>query len=1760
MMMLLLAALFGGLRAETKVVFAGDGVTDGAWGRSKGAVLAASARNLGDQNHHLGDSYVFTCAAWYQSQYPAAAINIQNRGIVGNTLDNLATRWQADVLDQSPDIISVLIGTEDVSQYISTGASGEFDIDSWTTKYRTMLTEARNANASVKLVLCAPFCGSKASYYAQRKPLLAQLAAKVEALATEFSGVYVPFDELFESEPSAGYFLWDGLTPSPVGYYEMFKMWVDKANNLVLGSTTPKTIGPSATQVSKGKRRVLYIGDSITDAGWGLAGGSALSVAQRDLTAIDHLLGHGYAMLCAAWYQSNYPEAEYEVLNRGISGNTLANLATRWQTDVLDQNPDVLSVLIGTNDIDQWLKGDRTAAFDYDAWETQYRSLLSQMLAKNPRVQLVLGAPFVGSRSSDYDLRKTMVATCASRVEEIASDMGAIYVPFDELFATLTENQPNTAYWIWDGIHPSPAGHFMMHQLWLEKAVGTVLADAKKEESTTLQRGGQFMDLLLPMEGSVAATESDWGTAAGTDSRGDWDGTLGRWKDNGIEDTEHSYWGGNIIKGTDGKYHIYVSGWPESTSKGHMAWSSASRVYHVTSDNVWGPYTYVSDIGAGHNSEIYKTGDHYVIYHIEPLGYYKSSTLGDTWESGEYVFDLRDRTLIAGENRETSLSNCTFAKREDGSFVMMDRGGGIWVSRDGLTDAWHQLTDASVYLTGGITNRGTLEDPVIWRDHLQYHMVVNDWQARYAYYYRSRDGLHWTKETGKAYTGQDPFAKHGDGTVERWHKYERPRVYQDEQGRAIRMNFAVIDCVKQCDLGSDTHSSKNINMPMTRQLLMEVVDNAVITPSTTSIRVLVKSEDGFNPSTDLNLSTLRFGSHDKVNYGNGFTYASSVAQGNDLVITFTGEAGESGITADEWAPKLLGQKTDGTVAFGYAKLPYVDYQPAMLSAVVPTIAADGTVQSISITNYGQAAAKATTVRVYNQSGTTLLAHGTTSALAAYSSEAVTLTKDAAAAAGYKSIQVRFYDGETLLNTENIPLTSILAAQTALQAKIDEANELYGDASLTNGKDALNQAIDAATPIAKCYDAATIEAQTTALAAAINTFKFANASPTNGLEITIDNPAMDDLTGWTLLRKDADATPGWKLNAKGTSYNGFDGTFLEYWVSQSNALGYANRASQTLTDMPAGRYRLRAKVIATRQNSTDAVTGVALYANSQRATCATDMDGTPQEFMVELTMTEAGSLEIGIDVAATTTANWVAWDNVSLKYFGTQDGDIVEDQPEPLSFDQQKVYRIKWNTNKYSKVYWRSPKYNTAGDAALHRTANRDEAAQFIIRSVAGAEGQFYLYDVVSHTFVVPSANASNGTAWTTSATTLGKTVITAADDCYSINSTAGGCANAYANDNNDGDVKNYTGGSQWLIEEAGENTATIGVNPQAVYRISHLNTKRNRYLASEPSAEGYLLTTNTDADKGDYALLPVSGRQGYYYIYNKEGYFVTPVAGNWTLSKTTPAEVKVTLNIDNMDAIPTTSVTFLLGEAMQYANPQNANGTELVKNYANKPLDKGNNWTLEPVAGGEAVLPLTQLGTAIPSVIRSAAAANVTLSYKATVGDAGFGTLVVPFRADVSGDVEAWQLTDVNAADAIVGELLSVIEANKPVLLKNAGTLELSGKAVSDDNLTNGLLTGVYATTQTVADSYVLQQQGDMVAFYRVVSGSEPTVQPFRAYLTAPATARQLTFAFGETTRVSTLDSIERRGANIVYDLTGRRVTIPARGFYIVNGKKVMVK
>lgn len=516
----------------------------------------------------------------------------------------------------------------------------------------------------------------------------------------------------------------------------------------------------------------------------------------------------------------------------------------------------------------------------------------------------------------------------------------------------------------------------------------------RPKEWDQLVDGARFMDRFLPMQGRVLSSDT-WGAA----------GVRPRYIDNGIEDRIWSYWGGNIRKGDDGKYHLFVCGWLECSPKGHMEWSN-SYVFHTVSDNLTGPFKPVSIIGKGHNPEIFRAKDgRYVIYTIK--GRYVSDDLNGKWEYGKFDFNPRDRRIIEG------LSNLSFARREDGSYVMVCRGGGIWISRDGLSE-YCQLTDKRIYPDVD----GRFEDPVIWRDNVQYHMIVNDWLGRIAFYLRSKNGVEWVVDPGEAY--MPGIAVHEDGRVEDWFKYERIKMYQDEHGRAIQANFAVIDTLKHDDKPFDNHSSKNIGIPLNPGLLLTILDEKPITARTRTIRLKIQAEEGFNPQTDIDINSLRFGASAEVNYGRGSQVLKTENDGKDLIVTFDGKG--SGITKDEFAPKLIGKYKSGRMLYGYARLPYVDYVEAILSARTPvftTSGKGGMKCTVEVQNFGQVESQKASLEVsYKKDGKMVkMASGIIPSLKAYEKTNLQLSCREALVKGEEyDWVVTIYSGKKVLST------------------------------------------------------------------------------------------------------------------------------------------------------------------------------------------------------------------------------------------------------------------------------------------------------------------------------------------------------------------------------------------------------------------------------------------------------------------------------------------------------------------------------------------------------------------------------------------------------------------------------------------------------------------------------------------------------------------------------------------------------------------------
>jgi lysophospholipase L1-like esterase len=201
---------------------------------------------------------------------------------------------------------------------------------------------------------------------------------------------------------------------------------------------------------------VLFQGDSITDCG-------------RDRTAAGPnsagALGTGYPLLIAAQQLAARPDAGFRFLNRGVSGNTVPDLDARWQADALDLRPDVLSVLIGVNDLWHKLQGNYSGTVEQ--YEAGYAALLERTRRALPDARLVVLEPFVLRTGAvndawfpEFDLRRAAAA-------RVAAHAGATFIPLHAMFERLCEQAP-PAYWAADGVHPTVAGHGAIAQRWMQ--------------------------------------------------------------------------------------------------------------------------------------------------------------------------------------------------------------------------------------------------------------------------------------------------------------------------------------------------------------------------------------------------------------------------------------------------------------------------------------------------------------------------------------------------------------------------------------------------------------------------------------------------------------------------------------------------------------------------------------------------------------------------------------------------------------------------------------------------------------------------------------------------------------------------------------------------------------------------------------------------------------------------------------------------------------------------------------------------------------------------------------------------------------------------------------------------------------------------------------------------------------------------------------------------------------------------------------------
>lgn len=203
---------------------------------------------------------------------------------------------------------------------------------------------------------------------------------------------------------------------------------------------------------------ILFQGDSITDGH-----------RSRDEHP-SHRLGHGYVYLIAADTGARHGGSTPSILNRGISGNKIEELAKRWRRDTLDLRPDLLSLLIGVNDV--WHRLDAGGDFSIDDFGRRYQELLEKTVAALPATRLVLCEPFFLpglATNARLPLWQRHLAAEQQLVAELARRFDATLVRFQPIFDDAVSRAPADR-WLWDGVHPTPAGHRLLADEWLRTA------------------------------------------------------------------------------------------------------------------------------------------------------------------------------------------------------------------------------------------------------------------------------------------------------------------------------------------------------------------------------------------------------------------------------------------------------------------------------------------------------------------------------------------------------------------------------------------------------------------------------------------------------------------------------------------------------------------------------------------------------------------------------------------------------------------------------------------------------------------------------------------------------------------------------------------------------------------------------------------------------------------------------------------------------------------------------------------------------------------------------------------------------------------------------------------------------------------------------------------------------------------------------------------------------------------------------------------
>ena len=176
--------------------------------------------------------------------------------------------------------------------------------------------------------------------------------------------------------------------------------------------------------------RILFQGDSITDAG-------------RDKRNYRDM-GAGYPKYAVEHIKAAHPDTDFDFINLGIGGNRTDQLFDRLYKDAIALEPDVISILIGINDVWHRHGGDRIATTDAQI-ELNYRTILEELKAKTNAKIMILSPYLLDCEGKDAiraDLEKILPV-----IRGLAEEYADVYVPLDKHFEEALKTMPEPHYY-----------------------------------------------------------------------------------------------------------------------------------------------------------------------------------------------------------------------------------------------------------------------------------------------------------------------------------------------------------------------------------------------------------------------------------------------------------------------------------------------------------------------------------------------------------------------------------------------------------------------------------------------------------------------------------------------------------------------------------------------------------------------------------------------------------------------------------------------------------------------------------------------------------------------------------------------------------------------------------------------------------------------------------------------------------------------------------------------------------------------------------------------------------------------------------------------------------------------------------------------------------------------------------------------------------------------------------------------------------------